>query len=72
MPGSGGDNDQRDQDYSLTGWRLKELERGRTEADVRLDKLEAWKNWVLGAASFVALVTGMFAQKIWSFLTGHS
>lgn len=63
--------DQDDHDYSLTNWRLKELERGRSDADLRLDSLERWKNWVLGGASVLSLAVGAFAKQAWSYLTGH-
>jgi hypothetical protein len=70
MPRDDGSDDD-DHDFSLTNWRLKQLERGRTEADLRLDKLEAWKNWVLGIGTAVGLTVGAFAKQVWNYLSGH-
>ena len=63
--------DTSDHDYSLTGWRLKQLEDFKKNADDRLDKLERWRNWILGAASVVMLTVGTFARQLWGSLTGH-
>jgi hypothetical protein len=71
MAGPRDGEDEKEHDYSLTGWRLKELERGRTEADKRLDKLESWRNWILGAASIISLTVGVFSKQVWDFVTGR-
>jgi hypothetical protein len=58
-------------DDNLTKWRLKELEREASAQDARLDSLEAWKNWVIGAAAALGLAIGAFAKQVWEFLSGH-
>ena len=67
QPEDAGDPDR----YTLTGWRLKQLEDARDDHGERLDKLERWRNWILGAASVVMLTVGTFARQVWATLSGH-